>query len=113
MAFNDYPRGLPYRRETVSNVAVIEFENGVEQRRDIWGGKTKKVFEIRFNVNTLAEIKAVHDFFVTKVGPSTSFSFTCPLDSQTYTVRFLENSFEIERRFYGTYFGKCKLIEVF
>ena len=45
MAFNDYPRGLPYFRETIANVLIVEFENGVEQRRDLWG-RTKKEFEI-------------------------------------------------------------------
>jgi len=112
-SFNDFIRGLPYRRSTISNVKVVEFENGSEQRRDLWGGKTKKVFQIQFNVNTKTEITAIHDWFVAKSGPATSFEFTCPIDNVTYNVRFVDNSFEIERRFYGTYFGSCQLVEVF
>ena len=113
MVFNDFPRGLPYKRSTVTNVKVIEFENGVEQRRDLWGGLNKKVFQIEFKVNTKAEIMAIHDFYVSKVGPSGTFSFTCPIDDVTYNVRFVENTFDVERRFYNTYFGRCRLVEVF
>jgi len=97
----------------MTNVQIVEFENGVEQRRDVWGGKTKKIFDIQFNVNSKAEIVAVHDYFVNQLGPATSFSFTCPIDGNTYTVRFVEDSFDIERRFFGTYFGRCRLVEVF
>jgi len=113
MAFNDFPRGYPYIRESISNVIIAEFENGAEQRRDLWGGKTKKVFELQFNVNTKAEITAIHDWFVSKVGPAQTFPFVCPIDNQTYTVRFAQNTFRIERRYFGTYFGSCSLVEVF
>jgi phage-related protein len=113
MAFNDFPRGLPYNLSVLTNVEIIEFDDGTEQRRDLWGGKTKKQITIMFNVNSKTEIMAIHDFFVSQCGPSQSFEFEDPITEETLNVRFVENSFNVERRHYGTYFGSAKLIEVF
>jgi len=113
MAFNDFPRGLPFLMRTITNVEIASFDDGTEQRRDIWGGKQKREFTISFNVNTKAEMMAVHDFYVAQKGPSLSFPFTNPITDEVITVRFVENSFVVERRHYGTYFGQAKLIEVF
>jgi phage-related protein len=111
MPFNDFLRGLPYIKTTISRVARVQFENGVEQARDVWGGRTKEQFDIRFNVNTKAEIMAVRAFFIANIG--VSFPFTDPVDDVERTMRFVADTFRIERRYYGTYFGSCKLIEVF
>lgn len=113
MAFNDFERGFPFREETITNVQITEFENGVEQRRDFWGGKKKKRFTVNFKVNSLSEIKEIEDFFESQQGPLATFSFTNPLDSIEYTVRFEENSFEVERQHFGVYNAKVRLLEVF
>ena len=113
MGFEIYPRGYPFIQSTITNVVIVEFENGYEQRRDLWGGKTKKVFEVHFNVNTKTEIQAIESYFISKVGPAAAFSFENPVDGLTYNVRFVDNSFKVERRFYNTYFASCLLKEVF
>jgi len=113
MGFETYPRGLPFIQSTITNVLIVEFENGYEQRRDLWGGKTKKSFEVHFNVNTKTEAQAIESYFISKIGPATAFTFQNPVDGQTYNVRFVENSFKMERRFYGTYFAVVQLKEVF
>lgn len=112
VTFNDFLRGYPYTIEDLTNVDVVEFENGVVQKKDNWG-RTKKVFGITFNVNSKTEILAIKDFFETQIGPAGSFSFTCPVLGTAFTVRFKENSFKIERRYYGTYYGSCALVEEF
>ena len=111
--FNDAQRGLPFYEETITNVLISEFENGVEQRRDKWG-KTKKRFTITFKVKTKVEVQDIRDYFTGKSGPLTTFSFTNPIDEVTYTVRFVENSLTVERQHYSIYnIMKVELIEVF
>lgn len=112
MGFETFQRGLPFSEETITNVLVEEFEDGNEQRRDKWG-RTKKRFRIVFKVNTKSEIESIRDYFVSKSGPNTTFSFTNPIDSVAYTVRFVENSFVIERERYQVYNASCELVEVF
>ncbi len=108
----NYDRGFPFYEETISKVLVSEVENGWEQRRDVWG-KTKKKFTIHFNVNSKTEIGTIRDFFVSKTGPKDTFTFTNPVDSTEYTVRYVDNSFKIERQNFGTYNARVELIEVF
>lgn len=110
--FNEFERGYPFVEDTVSNVLVAEFENGVEQRRDKWG-RTKKRFEVAFNLMNHAQATSLRDFFEQKSGSADTFQFTNPINGITYTVRFLEGTLRIERRFFSSYFATVGLIEVF
>ena len=113
MAFNDYERGLPFSEEVLSNILISEYENGTEQRRDKWG-KTKRKFTMTFKVKTNTEVQAIRDFFITQSGPLTTFSFTNPIDSVVYTVRFVDNSIIVERQHHSVYnIIKVQLVEVF
>lgn len=110
--FAKFLRGYPFIERTRANVEVLEFESGVEQRRDIWG-RMKKEFEINFPPMTKSEMEEVRNFYVERVGPSEVFQFTSPLDNKIYKVRFIEGSLEVERRHFDTYFGRVTLVEVF
>lgn len=72
----------------VKFVTVIsEGEQGKERSRSkrtsgIYG------FSLRFNNLTPAQANAMWDFYILKKGRNTSFTWTNPLDSVEYTVRF-------------------------
>lgn len=109
--YNQFDRGLPYSEIVEFNILESEFENGVKQYRDKWHTNRRR-FEIVFKANTKAEIIDIRDFFINKEGKVTSFEFTEPLESTTYTVRFDENSFKVERLHHGVYNAKVTLVEV-
>ena len=100
--FNTFARGLPYTEITTFKVLTSEFENGVVQKRQKWH-QSNKSWEIRFKTNTLTEIKAIRDYFISMTGSVTTFTFTEPLSSVAYTVRFKDDSFTVERQHHGVY----------
>ena len=100
--FNTFARGLPYTEITTFKVLTSEFENGVVQKRQKWH-QSKKSWEIRFKTNTLTKIKAIRDYFISMTGSVTTFTFTEPLSSVAYTVRFKDDSFTVERQHHGVY----------
>lgn len=110
--FNEFLRGLPFTESTLTNIMIAEFESGVEQRRDKWG-RTKKRFQINFPVMTKAEVEAIRDFYVSKNGSLDTFQFTNPIDGITRTVRFEDDSFDIDRRYSSAFFASVNVIEVF
>jgi|GEM_PF-916509 len=110
--FNTFDRGFPYREITKFNILETEMENGVVQKRNKWS-KSQKKFQITFSVNTQAEILAIRDYFIAEEGSYSTFAFTDPLESVEYTVRFVENSFELTRDNYGSYSASVELIEEF
>jgi len=111
-AFNDILRGYPFIEQTIRSIMVSQFENGVEQRRDKWG-RSRKKFTITFPVMGKAEAENVRDFYESKSGPLDTFEFTNPIDGITRTVRFEEDSFDLERRYFNAYFGSVVILEVF
>ena len=70
-----------------------EAENGVKQYRSIWP-TGKYTWRLTFKARTLAVAQAILAFFETKLGKATSFTWTCPLDSTEYTVRFSNDRLE-------------------
>jgi len=75
------------------NTLVSDFENGVEQRRQKWNSPIR-TFELKFRARTQSEYAAVKAFFVLKEGELTSFTWTNPIDSTEYTVRFSTDEFD-------------------
>ena len=67
-----------------------EFENGVKQYRDVWSS-SRKHWKLSFLKRTLGVMAAIQTFFELKKGKATSFTWTCPLDSVEYTVRFAKD----------------------
>ena len=90
---------------------VSEFENGVEQRRRKWENPLRK-WTLRFKHRTLADMNNVRDFFMSKYGALTAFTWTNPNDSVENTVRFVEDSFKFVLRAYQIYDFELDFIEV-
>lgn len=86
------------------NVQVSEFENNYEQRR-LKSSQSVIGWKIETPDLTYAQMKVYRDFFISKYGALTSFTFLCPFDNTEYTVRFVPGSFETPYEG-GTF--KCK-----
>lgn len=108
--FSIFQRGFPYKERTKFNILETQFENGVVQKRNKWNSNQKE-FEITFTANTKAEILEIRDYFIAREASENTFTFTDPLESTEYTVRFKDDEFEITRENYGNYNCKVVLIE--
>ena len=98
--------------ETVQYKTLIsEFETGVEQRRREWENPIRK-WSLRFKTRTLSEMNDVKNFFISKYGAYSGFTWTNPNDSVEYTVRFLDDSFKFVMKSYQLYNFELDLIEV-
>jgi len=109
--FSSYERNFPFIEEIKYNVLVSIYENWAEQRR-LKSSSSRRMFTINFFPKTLAETAIIKAFFVARQGSYDTFTFTNPVDSVLYTVRFLESSLKIERIGYGTMKMQVILIEV-
>ena len=88
---------LTYRREQTEevldySVEVSKFENGAEQRRLIHD-RPLLGFKITMPPNNYTKAKEIRDFFVSKYGALTPFTFLNPHDGEEYTVRFEPGSY--------------------
>lgn len=90
---------------------VTTFENGVEQRRNKWDNPLR-TFRLKFRTRSQSVYEAVRDFFITKKGSYSSFTWTNPADSVTYTVRFAEDGLNLVRVKYDVYDFEVTLQEV-
>lgn len=108
--FSEFLRGYPFIEITESNIARIEFENGVIQMIDRWG-RNRRRFDITMPISSKLEAMPVKEFFERNVGRR--FYFTSPIDNKTYNVTFEENSYRLERSHYDTYEAGIVLVEVF
>ncbi|MFH2137446.1 MAG: DUF2460 domain-containing protein [Candidatus Omnitrophota bacterium] len=90
---------------------VSEFENGAEQRRRKWAAPLRK-WRLRFNIRIKADMQAVRDFFKSKYGSFTAFTWTNPNDSAEYSVRFVEDSFKYTMKAYEIYDFEFDFLEV-
>jgi phage-related protein len=109
--FTSYERNYPFTEKIEYNVLVSQFENWSEQRR-VKCANPRRMFVITFYPKTLTEATAIKNFFIAREGAYDSFTFTNPMDSTEYTVRFMENSFAMERTAYNTVRMQVTLIEV-
>lgn len=99
--------------ETVNhNVITSRFENGSTQRR-LKGTNSPRSWGLNFVVRTKTEMETVRDFFNTKNGSLTSFTWTNPNDSIEYTVIFSDSSFTFIRSSYNNYSFNLKVEEEF
>ena len=75
------------------SVLVSEFENNAEQRRLKAQNKVLG-FKIKSPVLTYTQLQDYRDFFISKYGALTNFTFTSPFDGVEYYVRFEPNTFK-------------------
>jgi len=98
----NFTRNYPYIEDTAFNVAVQVYENWSEQRRLI-SAQPRKVFTCNFYPLTKTEADLIKAFYIARKASYEQFLFDNPLDLIRYTVRFVENTFRVERVAFNTY----------
>jgi uncharacterized protein (TIGR02217 family) len=91
---------------------VSQFENGVEQRRQKWS-RSKKTFTLNYGVISRTAMGLLKTHFDSALGSALSFTFVNPLDSASYTCRYVEDTFNCEQHGKSLVRVAIKLIEVF
>lgn len=86
--------------DTEFKTQTSEFESGAKQYRQVWSS-AKRTWKLTFRNRTTAVMQAIQAFFESKLGQATSFTWTCPLDSVEYTVRFAKDKFSYDYVSYG------------
>ncbi len=90
---------------------VSEFENGAQQLRRKWQAPRHK-WRLKFTSRTKSDMETVRDFFKSKYGALTAFTWTNPNDELEYAVRFVEDSFKFVMKAYQVYDFEFDLLEV-
>lgn len=90
---------------------ISEYENGAEQRRAKWSTPLRE-FRLIFRNRTATEYAEALDFFKSKLGAYTSFTWTNPNDSIEYTVRYKDDSIKFTRTAYQVYSYEYALVVV-
>ena len=91
-----------FEDKTTFNTLVTEFENGVEQRRAKWATPIKS-WKFVYKNRTASELSTLQTLFENKKGRYSSWTWTNPVDSQTYTVRFDTDELLVMLKAYGIY----------
>ena len=91
---------------------ISDYELGVEQER------SKRTYPLRswklqFLDRTQAETDVIRNFFISKKGAFTHFTWINPIDNVEYYVRFQSNSLNIQFKAYDVYDIECVFQEVF
>lgn len=111
-----YPSGPPasyvFTGAIQFKTLISAFENGVEQRRKKWG-QGKPSFSLIYDVLTSSEMDILYDFYVARSGSYEAFYFVNPVDSQTYTVRFVDDELSYDMFSVALYKTGLKLVGVF
>jgi len=111
MADFTYTPDFVLEEEIGYNTRVSQFENGFEQRRGIRASSIRK-FNLEFKNRTKAEMLEVKNFFISKLGKLTSFTWNNPNDSTDYTVRFQDDSFKLANTAFEIYDFSCSFVQV-
>ena len=82
----------PYEYGGEAKTLITEFENGSEQRRQVWT-TVRHGFRLQYNAVSLATAEAIRAFFEARKGAYESFTFVNPTNSVSYTVRFKDDTF--------------------
>jgi len=97
--------------EIAYNTLTTQFENGVEQRRAKWSTPMRK-WRLEFRYKTATEKDSLVSYFTGKLGSLTSFTWTNPIDSTEYTVRFQEDSLSVKMVAYNVFNVSASFITV-
>lgn len=98
-------------KRTKYDTIVTQFESGVEQRRPRRAQKIRE-WVLQFRNRPASEVATVQTLFDSKQGAYESFTWLNPVDAVTYTVRFMEDSFEHRNHAFGFYDFDLTLVEV-
>jgi len=98
--------------ESIQNRTLVsEFENGTEQRRNVWNAPRRK-WRLVFRNRSTSDFETVRDFYIAQKGAYDSFTWTNPNDNVEYTVRFVEDTLQFSRSAYGIYSFDFEIVEV-
>lgn len=100
-----------FQKRTVYDTIITEFENGVEQRRPRRAQSVRKWF-LQFRNRPLSEITTIQNIFDACKGRFSTFTWLHPLDGQTYTVRFEDDTLDPINHLYGFYDLEFSVTEV-
>lgn len=87
------------------------FENGAVQTRAKWSSPLR-TFRLVFKNRPYSDVTTLMTLFDSKYGGYGSFTFTNPNDSTEYTVRFSEDTLDVENKAYDVYDFSLSLEEV-
>jgi uncharacterized protein (TIGR02217 family) len=109
----DFSLSPDYALETSKEykTLVSKFENGYEQRRQKWASVLRE-WKLVYKNRDATDLSTITTVFDNKKGAFTSFTWTNPLDSTDYTVRFKEDSLKYTCPYYGRYNIEFSLCEV-
>lgn len=100
-----------FTKETNYKTLVSQFESGVEQRRSKWTAPVR-TWKLQYKNRDATDLGTIQTLFDAKLGAYQSFTWTNPVDSVDYTVRFKEDSLSVSCDYYGRYNIEFELIEV-
>jgi len=107
--FASFLRKLPFTEISHIRVDTVEY-NGIRKSINRWG-RDKKQFNINFAISNKSDAISARVYFDNYVGQV--FRFKSPLDNVLYNVRFLTDSYRLERRHFDVYYASVSLLEVF
>jgi hypothetical protein len=100
--FPTFPgRSITIKRKALFNTKVQTANSGRELRTS-WQSRPKYEYQITFDVLVTGkggktQPQALNDFYVRMRGAWGTFNFVDPLDGQTRTCRFADDSLDMER----------------
>lgn len=74
---------------------VTDFESGKEQRRQKWSTDRKR-FHLVYNAIPASTASSILTEFESNKGAYSTFTWTNPADTTQYTVRFVEDSLQLQ-----------------
>lgn len=90
---------------------VSQFESGHEQRRAKWATPLRK-WHLEYKNRSVDDKDTMMNFFLSKLGKATAFTWTNPNDDVEYSVRFDSDDFKISRKAFGIYDFSVELVQV-
>lgn len=111
MADFTYVADSVIEEEIVYDTLISEADNGYEQRRYRRASSLRK-FKLNFNNRLASEMQNVRDFFISKKGSYSSFTWVNPNDSATYTVRYSSDTFKFKRVAFNIFSFQVEFQEV-
>jgi len=93
------------------NTLVSKFENGAEQRRAVRSNPIRS-WKLEFKNVPKSVYESVREFYISKKGQFSSFTWTNPNDGIEYIVRFGDDKINFERNAFNVYSFIIQLLEI-
>ena len=111
MADFTYVADRVVEEEIQFDTLISEAENGYEQRRYRRQSSLRR-FKLYFDNRVGSEMEDVRDFFISKKGAYSDFTWENPNDSTEYTVRFEDDTLKMKRIAFNIYSFQIAFREV-